>query len=106
MIVTFDGLTLTEPEVRPVIRPQVQEKDLVSGETKTTVSSKTKKNWKISCLTESPAEYAALLAKVGLKGSLVIDGTPHTNCSIKSWDEDEINPTTNRVKMTFTRDTT
>lgn len=104
--VTFDGITLKEPDVKPQPKPKVNETELVSGETKLTVSSIVKTSWQISCITESSTEYAALLAKCGVSGSLAIDGATKTKCAIKSWKEKEINPTTVEVTMTFVQDTT
>jgi len=105
MTVTFDSLTLAEPDVKPVTTPKVKEVELVSGETKVNVSTKTKTGWQISCIC-TLAEYAALIAKCGYKKTLVINGTSHTNCAIKTWKEKEINPSTIEVTMTFVRDTT
>lgn len=104
--VTFDGLALKEPQVKRQPKPKVNESELVSGETKLTPSSTVKTSWQISFITESAAEYAAILAKIGVKGSLVIDGTTHTNCVIKSWgNEKEINPSTMELSLTFGQDT-
>lgn len=103
---TFDGLTLKEPEVKPHPKPKVNETELVSGKTKLTVSSEVKMSWQISCLTESAAEYAALMAKLTVIGSLVIDGMTHTKCTMKSWKEKEMNPSTKEVTMQFVQDTT
>lgn len=105
MTVTFDGLTLAEPKVKPAITPRVKESELVSGETKVTVSTKTKTGWQISFIATT-AEKAAILAKVGYKKTLVIDGTTYTNCVIKAWKEDELNPTTYDITLTFVQDTT
>ena len=106
MTVTFDGLTLKEPDVKPQPKPKVNEAELVSGATKLTVSSIVKTSWQISCITESAAEYAALLAKCGVSGSLVIAGATKTKCAIKSWKEKEMNPDTIEVTMGFSQDTT
>jgi len=106
MTVTFDGLTLKEPDVKPQSKPQVNETELVSGKTKLTVSSIVKQSWQISCLTESASEYAALLAKLTVIGSLVINGVTNTKCVIKSWKEKEMNPNTKEITMQFSQDTT
>lgn len=105
MTVTFDSLTLAEPKVKPTVSPRVKETELVSGETKVTVSTKTKTAWQISCIATT-AEKTALLAKVGYKKSLVIGSTTYTNCVIKSWKEDELNPDTFDLTLTFVQDTT
>ncbi|PWR74804.1 hypothetical protein ACKUB1_13890 [Methanospirillum stamsii] len=106
MTVTFDSLTLKEPDVKPQPKPQVNETELVSGKTKLTVSSTVKKSWQISCITESLAEYSALLAKLTVVGSLVINGATNTKCVIKSWREKEMNPSTKEITMQFVQDTT
>jgi hypothetical protein len=107
MIVTFDGVTLKEPEVRPQHQPKVNETELVSGKNKVTISTTVKTTWQVSFITESDAEYAAILAKIGVSGSLVIDGTTNTKCAIKSWGkEKEINPSTRELSLTFIQDTT
>lgn len=106
MTVAFDGLTLKEPKVKPQPKPKVNEVELVSGATKLTVSSQVKTSWQISCLTESAGEYAALLAKLAVLGSLVIDGVTNTKCAVKGWKEEEINPNTKEVTLNFVQDTT
>lgn len=106
MTVTFDGLTLKEPDVKPQPKPKVNETELVSGKTKLTISTTVKTTWQISCITESDAEYAALLAKCGVSGSLVIGSTTCTKCAIKSWKEKDMNPNTKEITMQFSQDTT
>lgn len=106
MSVTFDSLTLKEAHVTPQPKPRVNEAELVSGKTKLTVSENVKNSWQISCITESAAEYTALLAKIATKASLVVDGTTHTNCAMKSWKEKELNPNTKEITMQFVQDTT
>lgn len=106
MSVTFDSLTLNEAHVTPQPKPRVNEAELVSGKTKLTVSTNVKNSWQISCITESSAEYTALLAKITTKASLVVDGTTHTNCAMKSWKEKELNPNTKEITMQFVQDTT
>lgn len=106
MSVTFDSLTLKEAHVTPQPKPRVNEAELVSGKTKLTVSTNVKNSWQISCITESSAEYTALLAKIATKASLVINGTTNTNCAMKSWKEKELNPNTIEVTMQFVQDTT
>ena len=106
MSVTFDSVTLKEARVTPQPKPRVNEAELVSGKTKLTVSTNVKNSWQISCITESAAEYTALLAKIATKASLVIDGTTNTNCAMKSWKEKELNPNTKEITMQFVQDTT
>ena len=106
MTVTFDSVTLKEARVTPQPKPRVNEAELVSGKTKLTVSTNVKNSWQISCITESAAEYTALLAKIATKASLVIDGTTNTNCAMKSWKEKELNPNTKEITMQFVQDTT
>lgn len=106
MSVTFDSVTLKEAHVTPQPKPKVNETELVSGKTKLTVSTNVKYSWQISCITESAAEYAALLAKLTVIGSLVINGVTHTKCTIKSWKEKEFNPNTKEITMQFSQDTT
>ena len=49
----------------------------------------------------------ALLAKIGLKATLVIDGVSYTNCAIRSWGRlEEGPPGTWWYEVTFVRDTT
>lgn len=106
MTVTFDSVTLKHANVTPQPKPRVNEAELVSGKTKLTVSTNVKNSWQISCITESAAEYAALLAKLAIIGTLVINGTTETKCAIKSWKEKEMNPSTIEVTMQFAQDTT
>lgn len=106
MTVTFDSVTLKHANVTPQPKPRVNESELVSGKTKLTVSTNVKNSWQISCITESAAEYTALLAKITTKASLVVDGTTHTNCAMKSWKEKELNPNTKEITMQFVQDTT
>lgn len=106
MTVTFDSVTLKEARVTPQPKPRVNEAELVSGKTKLTVSTNVKNSWLISCITESAAEYTALLAKIATKASLTINGTTHTNCAMKSWKEKELNPNTEEITMQFVQDTT
>jgi hypothetical protein len=105
--VTFDGITLKEPWVQPQIKPRVNETELVSGKIKLTVSSGLKTSWQISFITESEAEYTAILAKIGVIGSLIIDGVTKTKCAIKTWGkEKDINPSTRELSLLFVQDTT
>lgn len=106
MSVTFDSLTLKHAKVTPQPKPRVNEAELVSGKTKLTVSTNVKKSWLISCITESAAEYTALLAKIATKASLTINGTTHTNCAMKSWKEKELNPNVKEITIQFVQDTT
>ena len=106
MSVTFDSVALKEAHVTPQPKPRVNEAELVSGKTKLTVSSIVKQSWQVSCITESSAEYAALLAKLTVVGSLVINGVTNTKCVIKSWKEKEMNPSTKEITMQFSQDTT
>lgn len=106
MSVTFDSVTLKEAHVTPQPKPRVNEAELVSGKTKLTVSENVKNSWLISCITESAAEYTALLAKIATKASLTINGTTHTNCAMKSWKEKELNPNVKEITIQFVQDTT
>ena len=106
MSVTFDSLTLKHAKVTPQPKPRVNEAELVSGKTKLTVSENVKNSWLISCITESAAEYTALLAKIATKASLTINGTTHTNCAMKSWKEKELNPNVKEITIQFVQDTT
>lgn len=105
MIVTFDGVTLNEPKVQPQRDPLLNENLLVSGETKLTTSSIVKTSWQISCIC-TYAELTALIAKMGTSGSLVINGTTYTKCSIAKCKEKELNPNYTKVTLTFKQDTT
>ena len=106
MSVTFDSVTLKEAHVTPQPKPRVNEAELVSGKTKLTVSENVKNSWLISCITESAADYTALLAKIATKASLTINGTTHTNCAMKSWKEKELNPNVKEITIQFVQDTT
>lgn len=103
--VTFDGVTLAEPEVKPSPKPVLNKTRLVSGKIKLTPSSELETSWQVSCIC-TISQRTALLAKIGTIGSLVIDGTTHTKCGIKSWKEKEINPSTIEVTITLEQDTT
>lgn len=103
---SFDGLTLVEPDVKRNPKPTVNSTRLVSGKIKLTVSTEIQNSWQISCLVTGTSEYTALAAKMGIIGSLVIDGTTNTKCAIKSWKEKELNPNEIEVTMTFEQDTT
>jgi len=106
MTVTFDSVTLKHANVTPQPKPRVNESELVSGKTKLTVSSNTKKSWQVSCITETAGEYTALFSKIGVVGSLVVNGTTYTKCAIKSWKEKEINPNVKEITMQLVQDTT
>ena len=106
MTVTFDSLTLKEAHVVIQPTPRVNESDLVSGKTKLTVSSNTKKSWQVSCITETAGEYTALFGKIGVVGSLVVNDMTYTKCAIKSWKEKEINPNVKEITMQLVQDTT
>lgn len=80
---------------------------LVSGKKKLTISTEVETSWQITCITIGVAEYAAVLAKIGVSGTLTIDGISRTKCAIKSWgNEKEINPSTIEIPLTFEQDTT
>jgi len=104
--VVFDGLTLVEPDVKRNPKPTVNSTRLVSGKIKLTVSTEIQNSWQISCLTTGTSEYTALAAKMGISGSLVVDGTTYTKCAIKSWKEKDMNPNVIEVTITLEQDTT
>jgi len=104
--VSFDGLTLSEPEIKRSPKPTVNSTRLVSGKIKLTISTEIQTSWQISCLVNATTEYTALAAKMGISGSLVVDGTTYAKCAIKSWKEKELNPSVIEVTITLEQDTT
>lgn len=102
--VTFDGVTLREPDVKRAPKPVVTSNRLVSGKMKHTPSAELETAYTVSCLC-TLAEYAVLLGKIGGLKTLVVDSTTITNCVIKSWKEKDLNPETVEVTVTFERDT-
>jgi hypothetical protein len=106
--ITFDGVELKNPAPFSLV-PLVltSETTLLSGKTAVQTTTETGLRVRLECVTQDYADVSALLAKVGLKKTLIINGTSYTNCAIKSWSRLEENPPgTWWYEVTFVRDTT
>ena len=103
---TFDGLTLNEPKWDRKPKPQISSDRLVSGKKKVTTSSEIDHSFSVTCLAYSLTELNTIIAKFGVKGTLILGTESFTNCAIESYNEKELNPTTWQVKLTFEKDTT
>lgn len=107
MTITFDGVELRNPapfSIAPVVL--CNETTLLSGKTAVQTTAETGLRVKFECCTQDYADVSALLAKIGQKKTLVIDGTAYTNCAIRSWDRLEQDPGgTWWYEVTFVRET-
>jgi len=107
MTVTFDGVSL-KPSAPFDLAPVVltNETTLLSGKTAVQTTTETGFRVKFECCTQTYSDVSNLLAKIGQKKTLIIDGTSYTNCAIKSWDRLEQDPGSNWwYTVTFTRET-
>jgi len=69
-------------------------------------TTETGRRIKIECCTQTYSDVSNLVAKIGLKKTLIIDGTTYTNCVIKSWDRLEQDPSGNWwYAVTFVQET-
>jgi hypothetical protein len=101
---TFAGVALPEIFYEPLTKPLVKGTRLTSGYLRYQTSTVTDKSWKVSVLCTA-AQLAAILALLGTVGSLVLEGTTHTNCLIDSAPKiKEINPSTWEVSFTVVKD--
>ncbi len=107
MTITFDGVELRNPapfSIAPVVL--CNETTLLSGKTAVQTTTETGLRVRLECVTQEYTDVSNLLAKIGTKGTLIIDGNSYTNCVIKSWDRLEQRPIgTWWYSVTFTRDT-
>lgn len=106
-VITFDGIELRDPapfNLAPVVL--TNEMTLLSGKTAVQTTTETGFRVKFECCTQTYSDVSSLLAKIGTKATLVIDGTSYTNCAIKSWDRLEQDPGGNWwYTVTFVRET-
>lgn len=86
MTVTFDGITLQNPEPFE-IDPQIITNDtvLLSGKHSGQLSSETAISLTLVCYTATYSDVSDLIAKIGTKADLIIDGTTYTKCYISSF---------------------
>ena len=83
MTVTFDGITLSDPEPFYIRRPTLTRVVmLLSGKTSVQTSNEAGFQASFRCTTEDFSDFTAIIAKVGTLGNLVIDGTTYANCAI------------------------
>jgi hypothetical protein len=101
MSVTFDSVTVPVAQSETLdIRPLMRETVLLSGALRVQSSTAYHQAPAFSCIGTS-SEYSALVAKIGTKGSLMVNSTTATyaNCYIRT-----IGPVTkisNTTKFTF-----
>jgi hypothetical protein len=107
MTVSFDGIELRDPapfDLAPVVL--TNETTLLSGKTAVQTTAETGLRVRLECVTQDYADVSALIAKIGQKKTLIINGTSYTNCAIKSWNRLEENPPgTWWYEVTFVRET-
>lgn len=90
MAITFDSITLTNPEVFDKDWGiQLKEEKLYSGKTIIQTSTETRLSIKFKCHTTTYIDISNLKAKIGLSKTLIIDGTSYTKCYINSFTESE-----------------
>lgn len=107
MSVTFDGVTLKNPEPFE-LNHQIILADtvLLSGKHSIQGSSETAIEVTIKCHTDSIGDVTSLRAKIGTEGSLVVDSTTYTKCHISSWNDIEWANGKWEYSATFKQDTT
>jgi hypothetical protein len=106
-IVTFGGVALANPapfnEAPGVISNETL---LLSGDVDVQTSPKTKFRRQFQCYTQDYSDISALVALVGQKATLIIDGISYTNCSIHTFDKiQQVAPGVWTYDLTFTRST-
>ena len=107
MTITFDGITLQNPEPFEIDRqPILNDTVLLSGKHSIQGSSETAISCTIRCSTETASHVSDLRAKIGTEGSLVVDGTTYTKCHISSWSESEWAKSKYEYVAGFKQDTT
>ncbi len=106
MTITFDSITLTNPE--PFDKDwgvQANEEKLYSGKTAIQTTTETRLAVAFKCETETYTDISNLRAKIGLKKTLTIDGTDYTNTVIKSFNEKEWTPGKYTYEISFIQQT-
>lgn len=107
MTITFDGVELRNPapfSLAPVVL--CSETTLLSGKTAVQTTAETGLRVRLECVTQDYADVSALLAKIGTKATLIIDGVSYTNCAIRSWGRlEEGPPGTWWYEVTLVRET-
>ena len=108
--VTFDGVELKDVapfDINLDVTTNVTV--LLSGKRSVQTSTETGLMVAFECYTEDYSDITALIAKIGYKATLVIDGTSYTNCAIAGNPKPRI---TQRLpgkwwySISFVRDTT
>lgn len=107
-LVTFDGIELKNPVIfNKEHNPITGQTILLSGKQATQTSTETALSVSFRCSTETYSDVSNLRAKIGLKKTLVIDGTNYTKCSISGiFKEREWYPGKWEYEMEFIQDTT
>ena len=92
--VSYSTVTLSHPDIGPIDHdPVCNETDLLGGGVGLQGSTRTKRTWTITCLTSSHAEIDALVALMGQRLTLTIDGTQYTGVMIrKPFVETQVTP--------------
>lgn len=110
MSVTFDGLTLVKPRVMSREYPtRANEAITVSG--KSSMQGSTNYGFRVTirCTTETHSDVDAVLAKIGVKGTLTLGSeTPRTKCMIIGIPKEEDvmgNGTLWHLTVTFAQET-
>lgn len=106
-MIIFADLTLPSPE-----EPQeeteivITKTRLLSGKTK--IQASQEKGFSVSfiCHTQDPADLSNITSKIGLAGTLEIDGTQYTNCYIESFKKIWEGNSQWTYEISFARDTT
>lgn len=106
MSVTFDSVTLINPEVHDLVtNVKTNEVTLISGKNSVQTSTQTYISVSFKCLTMDYTDVTNLKAKIGSKASLKIHGIPYTNCVITSFSDSQIYPDVWEYNVSFTQDT-
>lgn len=83
--VTYHTTTLSEPSIGDIDHaPVCRETYLKSGGLALQGSTRIRRAWSITCLTDDHTEIDALDALMGQKHTLTIDSTPHYNVMIRA----------------------
>lgn len=106
MTITFDGVELIDPQpFNKGYRVVIGTEELLSGKLAVQPSTETHLTIAFKCMTETYTDISGLFAKIGTKASLIIDGTPITNCYISSFSEKEWFPNKWEYSVAFLQET-
>lgn len=106
MTITFDSVTLINPEPFDVEQSVIiTETLLLSGKTKIQSSATNAQKVAFNCLTETFTDISTLMAKIGTKAVLSIDGDT-VNAFISAFSKKEVYPGRWVYLVEFTEDNT